>query len=83
MSTSPTPFLEGYRRKSEEVAKILSALVKAMDRHPQLRLGQLLYVVLNQSFTAEHEDHDEIDRAIGHKLFFTYDEDLEKALNNF
>lgn len=72
-------FMKGYTRNVHTMSNLLSALVKAMDKHPHLRAGQLLFVILARALgTKTPEDSD-----VGSLLFNIYDEDLIKALEEY
>ncbi len=67
-------FMKGYERDSAMMAKLTSTVVKALDKHPNLRLGQLLVGVLSK-YTGKDNITD--------FLFYVHDEDLLKLLDEF
>ena len=79
-------FMKGYHRDVHGTAKILSALAKSMEKHPTLRLGQLLYSVLATKYdkqTGKKDDVATFMRNFHLLLFNVYDEDLVDAINAF
>lgn len=67
-------FMAGYKREPLMLGKILTALIKAADRHPTLRLGQLIVALVSK----QTDNYD-----ITNFLFNVYDEDLIKLLSEF
>jgi hypothetical protein len=67
-------FMAGYSREPIVMAKLASALVRAMNRHPQLRLGQLLVAALSKRTGAND---------ITNALFNIHDEELIELLSDF
>lgn len=65
-------FMKGYRREITVTGKLLSALVKCMERHPTLRVGQLLVAVMVKKY-GNVED----------ALFVIQDEEIIKLLDEF
>jgi hypothetical protein len=61
----------GYTRPIQTTGALFSALAKCMDKHPSLRLGQLIVVALSKKGHSESA------------LFNLYDEDMVEALEAF
>ena len=80
-----SPFGEGYVRPVESSAKLLSALVKAMGRHPQLRMGQLIYAAMAKKYAGAGTTMTSLEemKVVGDRLFTIYDETLTEALSEF
>jgi len=76
-------FMKGYRREIIMTGKVLSALVRAMDAYPSLRLGQLLYVAINQMGMADQITPEAADIRVARMLFNIFDEDMILALDKF
>lgn len=67
-------FMKGYERNPYQLGKLVSAIVRALDKHKTLRLGQLLVAVASR----QTGDYD-----ITNFLFNVYDETLIKLLEEF
>jgi hypothetical protein len=66
------PF-KGYVRPPENTARVMAALTKALEKHPTLRVGQLIYAALVRAHETAPENF--------HSLIFNvYDEKLAEAL---
>ena len=77
-------FMKGYHREVIMTGRVLSSLVRAMDAYPSLRLGQLLYAVINETLSIGPDLHpSEWEQRIGNRLFAIYDKDLIRALDKF
>jgi hypothetical protein len=78
-------FMKGYTRDVHMMAKVLSALAKAMDKYPHLRLGQLLYVVIQNLDSKNGKIGDELSymRNFHLRLFNIYDEEVIRAIEAF
>lgn len=86
-------FTKGYTRDVHGTAKVLSALAKAMDEHPNLRLGQLLFEVIalhdfktldaGSDHTLAKEKKEHYNEHFHGRLFYIYDEEITKALEEF
>jgi hypothetical protein len=67
-------FMAGYSREPVIMAKLASTLVRAMDRHPTLRLGQLIVAAMSKRIGENN---------ITHALFTIHDEELIQLLSDF
>lgn len=65
-------FMAGYTRLLTTTVKLVSSLVMCMDRHPSLRLGQLIVGAMSKAGWEEEG-----------ALFSIYDEQLIAALDEF
>ena len=79
-------FMKGYTRDVHMTGKVLSALARSMEKHPTLRLGQLIYNALETQTNKEtNGTYDPVHfRTNFHSILFnTYDERLIEALDQF
>jgi hypothetical protein len=76
-------FMGGYHRDIRVTGALLSSLVKAMEAHPTLRLGQLLYAVAAKGVPNKEFLPTEFMAKIADSLFNIYDEELAKRLEAF
>lgn len=79
-------YMSGYKRDVHRTAKLLSTLAKSMEKHPQLRLGQLLYVVIQNLDSKNGKTGNDplyYMRNFHLRLFNIWDEEVIKALEQF
>jgi hypothetical protein len=79
------PDFKGYKRSDETTAKFFSALVKAMTKYPNLRVGQLIYAAMQNAQPPAPTAEAEMDFMTNFhaRLFNIYDETLTEALEKF
>jgi len=89
LEKSNPEFMKGYTRDVHGTGKLLSALAKSMEKHPNLRLGQLLYNAL-ETYYARLADENGVKhngmkfRTHFHNyLFNIYDEELIEAIEKY
>lgn len=82
-------FMEGYKRPPKTVGLFFSALAKAMDKYPNMRVGQLIFNALETHYSRLAEANGKEYNGMAFRtsfhsyLFNAWDEDLIKALEEF
>jgi hypothetical protein len=77
------PEFKGYRRPPKTTAKFYVALTKAMEKYPELRVGQLIFNAIALYDQKEHPLGPNYNMNFHMVVFNIYDETLTKALEEF
>jgi len=64
----------------QERRDLLAAIAKASNDHPQMRVGELLFVGLTRRIKVSLDHGVNNDSRVGHSLFYIFDSELKKAL---
>jgi len=65
----------------QERKDLLAAIAKASNEHPQLRVGELLFVALTRRIKVSLDHGVNNDSRVGHSLFYIFDAELKKAVD--
>ncbi len=65
----------------QERRDLLAAIAKASNEHPQLRVGELLFVALTRRIKVSLDHGVNNDSRVGHSLFYIFDAELKKAVD--
>jgi len=64
----------------EERRDLLSAINRASNEHPHLRVGELLFVALTRRIKVSLDHGVDNDSRVGHSMFYIFDSELKKAV---
>jgi len=64
----------------EARTELLDAISKASNEHPQMRVGELLFVALTRRIKVSLDHGVNNDSRVGHSLFYIFDSELKKAV---
>jgi len=64
----------------QERRDLLATITKISNEHPQLRVGELLFVALTRRIKVSLDHGVNNDSRVGHSLFYIFDAELRKAI---
>ena len=64
----------------QERKELLAMIMRASNEHPQLRVGELLFVALTRRIKVSLDHGVNNDSRVGHSLFYIFDAELKKAV---